>query len=783
MSPAEANTGVITTNTTIKNVGTTINMKTPKAMKKLVLLLCLTASAAAQTLVGWNNLGMHCMDDDYSVFSILPPYNTVNCQLMDVQGRLVTDPTGIIVTYQAVADPDGSINTSSIGKTNFWEYSPVLFSAPLPPDSGLPFPAGNPGRNMPGPSNEPQMMGYEGLMHWFEAVGIPITPQDDSGQKNPYPLMRLTAKTTSGTVLATTDVVLPVSDEMDCRACHASGSGSAAKPAGGWVNEADPARDHRLNILRLHDRHLHTQPYDDALAAKGYPAKGLEASVREQQKPVLCAACHASEALATTSFPEVKPLTQSMHAMHADVIAPDTGLALDHLANRTSCYQCHPGSDTRCLRGAMGAAVAPDGTASMQCQSCHGGMDKVGAAGRTGWLDEPNCQQCHTGSATQNNGQLRFTTVFESDGRPRVPVSRMFATNPDTPAAGISLYRFSKGHGGLQCSACHGSTHAEYPSSHRNDNIQNIAAQGHAGTMSSCTSCHSSMPATVTGGPHGMHPTGSAWIDRHKDYGKSTSCQACHGADLRGTPLSRSFSDQTLVVSDDGISSSIPLFRGANVSCFLCHKRENDGRLGGVLSANGKPVAKNASLVTAINTPGPLALLSSDPNGNPRTVRIVSQPQHGSVALTGSTATYHPEENFAGADSFTFAAFDGFADSNLATVSVTVGDPAVAATLDQDSDQWPDLAEYALGLTIGYHNAPPAEAMAFRNYGGASYWSMRLARSPAPSDVSAGVEFSSDFIHWVPGINVTNAPFLLEVRDPDAAANHPKRFSRIHVHR
>jgi len=32
--------------------------------------------AATQTLVGWNDLGMHCMDADYSVFSILPPFNT-----------------------------------------------------------------------------------------------------------------------------------------------------------------------------------------------------------------------------------------------------------------------------------------------------------------------------------------------------------------------------------------------------------------------------------------------------------------------------------------------------------------------------------------------------------------------------------------------------------------------------------------------------------------------------------------------------------------------------------
>jgi hypothetical protein len=483
-------------------------------MKNLTLLLCLTATAAAQTLIGWNNLGMHCMDDDYSVFSILPPYNTVDCQLIDAQGRLVTDPTGLVVTYEAVADPDGSINTSSIGKTNFWVYSPVLFNAPLPPDYGLPFPKENPGRNMPGPANQPQAMGYSAAMHWFEAAGIPITPVDDAGQSNPYPLMRLTAKTTGGTVLATTDVVLPVSSEMDCRACHASGSGDAAKPANGWVYDPDSSRDHRLNILRLHDRHLGTQPYDDALAANKYPPEGLEASVRaDPPKPVLCAACHASEALGSTSFAGVKSLTRSMHWKHAEVKAPGSVITLNNTANRSSCYQCHPGSETRCLRGAMGAAVAPDGTAAMQCQSCHGTMSQVGAAGRTGWLDEPNCGSCHTGTATQNRGELRYDSVFDkTTGLEREPLLNIFSSNPNTPAAGKSLYRFSKGHGGLQCSACHGSTHAEFPAAHRNDNLQNITAQGHAGTRSNCTSCHA-MPAistaTASGGPHGMHPTGT----------------------------------------------------------------------------------------------------------------------------------------------------------------------------------------------------------------------------------------------------------------------------------
>ncbi len=52
-------------------------------------------------IIGWNNLGMHCMDDDYAIFSILPPYNTVNAHLIDNTGKLVTAlPAGVTVTLR-----------------------------------------------------------------------------------------------------------------------------------------------------------------------------------------------------------------------------------------------------------------------------------------------------------------------------------------------------------------------------------------------------------------------------------------------------------------------------------------------------------------------------------------------------------------------------------------------------------------------------------------------------------------------------------------------------------
>ncbi len=199
-------------------------------------------------------------------------------------------------------------------------------------------------------------------------------------------------------------------------------------------------------------------------------------------------------------------------------------------------------------------------------------MSEVGSASRAGWFDEPNCQQCHTGTATDNNGQIRYETAFGSPGQPRVPVNNTFATDPNTPTAGVSLYRFSTGHGSLQCEACHGSTHAIYPSSHVNDNLQNIDQQGHAGTLSDCASCHGTQPQTVTGGPHGMHPVGQDWVTRHDNAAESNSarCRVCHGNDYRGTVLSRALGDR--VVSAFGTKN---FWQGFQIGCYTCHDGES----------------------------------------------------------------------------------------------------------------------------------------------------------------------------------------------------------------
>jgi hypothetical protein len=196
-------------------------------------------------LTAWNDLGMHCMDgNDYSVFSVLPPYNNLHAQIKDKNGNLIT--SGVTVTYQSTTGTDGKINTSSVeasdgtNKTNFWQYAGDLFGASLAENVGL---TGNPTA-----STTPIEMTFNETHEWWEAEGIPITPYNDDGSKNYYPLVKVIAKDSAGAIVASVDAVLPVSDEMDCKRCHASNSVAKAQPNAGWVNNADAQKDYKLML-------------------------------------------------------------------------------------------------------------------------------------------------------------------------------------------------------------------------------------------------------------------------------------------------------------------------------------------------------------------------------------------------------------------------------------------------------------------------------------------------------------------------------------------------------
>jgi hypothetical protein len=217
----------------------------------------------------------------------------------------------------------------------------------------------------------------------------------------------------------------------------------------------------------------------------------------------------------------------------------------------------------------MSNVVDTNGNVAISCQSCHGNMTAVGNPSRVGWLEEPTCQACHY------NGK-RETNALDTNGVLRVVADTRFATNPNTPANGFSLFRFSKGHGNLQCEACHGATHAEYPSVEPNDNVQSIALQGYAGTLTECKTCHATVPNTTTGGPHGMHTIGDAWVSSHGNAAEGSGragCTACHGADYRGSPLSALKIAKTFRV--EGGSRSFTA--GHQMNCYDCHNGPGGG--------------------------------------------------------------------------------------------------------------------------------------------------------------------------------------------------------------
>lgn len=678
-----------------------------------------------------------------------PTLNPPGIELFYSAASNPVDPVLANGTARSGVAPNGTLY-----KTNFWQgipnrsydafYPPLvtpLSTGPFPvtEDTGLPVPNAEllyigengivqdgdetlsavqhamPGIASPLVANAPQAMlehyvnkpffinfpiGYvANAVNWFEAAGIPMSPFDDVGRQNPFPLVRVEAST-GGLVLATSDVVLPVSSETSCSNCHSSqadlenarSTAPAARLQKAGLPVADSSWDPALqdgsvpaavsleyaadiNILRLHDlKHgeKYVQPVDDGgvlvhepvacdptQGESGTPSCLVYRAVVQHQ-PVVCQSCHYTPAL---DLAQVGPVagppgsaangrnqlvhetnSRVMHNHHGEfdqlfpaipppVQDPVTG-AISNQVQRTAamennCYQCHPGKETRCLRGAMF-------NAGILCSDCHGTMAQIGAdfsAGvstanpggftldqgnfydpasaqaRVPWANEPGCGSCHTGSANHNFAQrtgavvnikdshgvidgIRLRQAFFKDdpkATPIVPTSKLFAEPAvpavfngfDNPAAGNPrLYRVSTGHGGVMCAGCHGATHAEWPvaTANSNDNLLAIQVQGHAGPIIECGACHttSGLPANTLEGPHNMHLVNDRrfWKEAHKDAAKRENrkpgaglCGDCHGANHRGTVLSRAAVDRSFLV--EGTQRRVSA--GQPVACDLCH--------------------------------------------------------------------------------------------------------------------------------------------------------------------------------------------------------------------
>jgi len=91
-----------------------------------------------------------------------------------------------------------------------------------------------------------------------------------------------------------------------------------------------------------------------------------------------------------------------------------------------------------------------------------------------------------------------------------------------------------------------------------------------------------------------------------------------------------------------------------------------------ITATNDLPVANAQSVTTNEDTDVVITLAGSDKDGDALTYQVVLQPSQGTLTGTAPNLTYQPNSDFNGSDSFTFHVNDGTADSNEATVAITV---------------------------------------------------------------------------------------------------------------
>lgn len=236
---------------------------------------------------------------------------------------------------------------------------------------------------------------------------------------------------------------------------------------------------------------------------------------------------------------------------------------------------------------------------------------------------------------------------------------------------------------------------------------------------------------------------------------------------------------------------------------------------------NTPPTADAQSLSLDQDTSLPITLTGGDANGDPLDFLITTPPAHGTLSGTLPALTYTPAPGYRGADSFTFNASDGAANSPPATVTLAVNatytpveiwrqanfgsdwdNPAVAGDLvDVEHDGLVNLIEYILGTDPNALDA--AEATRISTQGGKL--SLVFTRNTAATDVTISVMATDDitaawtelarsengaaFVPIEPGA-VVNETGSGEIKDVEAIdihlttdPAHPRRFMRLKVNR
>jgi Bacterial Ig domain len=127
------------------------------------------------------------------------------------------------------------------------------------------------------------------------------------------------------------------------------------------------------------------------------------------------------------------------------------------------------------------------------------------------------------------------------------------------------------------------------------------------------------------------------------------------------------------------------------------------------------PACASHSAGTTAGNVVTVALGCADPNLDPVTVSVVTQPTHGTLGpVTAGSVTYKPYRGFSGTDSFSVIASDGRLVSSRATVTVTVR-PAPAPSLSKLALHPRSFASAARGAPIARASRKTGTTVSYRD--------------------------------------------------------------------
>jgi len=249
-----------------------------------------------------------------------------------------------------------------------------------------------------------------------------------------------------------------------------------------------------------------------------------------------------------------------------------------------------------------------------------------------------------------------------------------------------------------------------------------------------------------------------------------------HGSDIEGDALTYEVTD---LPTHGNLTGAPPLLRyspdigfvGEDTLTFTVH----DASLASApatlhleVSPGSMPVAVSEAVSGNEDQRLDFVLHASDPDGDPLPlVFTTGNPHHGTLSVSGPNASYLPDHDFNGDDSFEFSVSNGYTSSDIATITIhvaSVNDAPVA--LAQDVAGTEDTTS-----TITLHGSDVEGAALTFHVGQAGNGTVTLSGATATYTPAANFHGSDHFTFTVSDGAATSAPATVSIEV--ASVNDP----------